>query len=105
VKHCENCEHFANEATKMKRLLAYERNANEGLRKAFFDMRNNLEDELAVGQTTRLRLRLRLRQTQSFNHTISILIFNTYKPSLQPIFNKHKPQLFSITPFFPFTFF
>ena len=48
-KNCESCDRLADELAKLKRLLAYERNANDGLRKAFFELRQNSEDEIKSG--------------------------------------------------------
>ena len=48
-KSCESCERNADENIKMKRMVSYERTANEGLRKAFVELRQHSEEELKSG--------------------------------------------------------
>ena len=53
---CEICIGLEHEIGKLSRLLAYERTSNEGLRKAFFDLRGTLEGEINTGSLNNERM-------------------------------------------------
>ena len=46
---CDICINLEHEVSKLNRLLAYERTSNEGLRKAFFELRGTLEVDISTG--------------------------------------------------------
>lgn len=55
-EECENCFRYKEELKTTRRLLAYERTSNEGLRKAFFELRGALEGDIFEAKSLTFKL-------------------------------------------------
>lgn len=62
---CENCTILREELKNAKRLMQYERTSNEGLRKAFFELRGSLEGDIMSAKSEVFKMETDLNQIRN----------------------------------------